>query len=76
MEAESNLRKAKQTYMARSEEYEKARSVANKVEEEQSGSATKALDKKRRLEEEARNKVSWPKRKWLTRWKLLQPLLL
>ena len=58
MEAENNLRKAKQAYVARCEEYDKARSVANKVEEEQSGSATKALEKKRRLEEEARNKVS------------------
>ncbi|XP_030629125.1 rho GTPase-activating protein 45 [Chanos chanos] len=59
-EAESNLRRAKQQYMARCEEYEKARTVANKVEEEQGGagssSTTKALDKKRRLEEEARNK--------------------
>lgn len=43
--------------MGRCEEYERARTVANKVEEEQSGT-TKALDKKRRLEEEARNKVS------------------
>jgi len=43
--------------VSRCEEYERARTVANKVEEEQSGT-TKALDKKRRLEEEARNKVS------------------
>ncbi|XP_041948610.1 rho GTPase-activating protein 45 isoform X2 [Alosa sapidissima] len=57
VEAENNLRKAKQAYVARCEEYDKARSVVNKVEEEQSGSATKGLDKKRRLEEEARNKA-------------------
>ncbi|XP_063074502.1 rho GTPase-activating protein 45 isoform X2 [Engraulis encrasicolus] len=57
VEAESNLRKAKHGYVARCEEYDKARSAANRVEEEQSGSATKALDKKRRLEEEARNKA-------------------
>lgn len=56
-DADSNLRKARHLYMGRCEEYERARTVANKVEEEQSGT-TKALDKKRRLEEEARNKVS------------------
>uniref|UniRef100_A0A671LVT1 Minor histocompatibility protein HA-1-like n=1 Tax=Sinocyclocheilus anshuiensis TaxID=1608454 RepID=A0A671LVT1_9TELE len=60
-DAESNLRKARHLYMSRCEEYERARTVANKVEEEQcgtgSGSTTKALDKKRRLEEEARNKA-------------------
>uniref|UniRef100_A0A673GP37 Minor histocompatibility protein HA-1-like n=1 Tax=Sinocyclocheilus rhinocerous TaxID=307959 RepID=A0A673GP37_9TELE len=60
-DADSNLRKARHLYMSRCEEYERARTVANKVEEEQSGtgsgSTTKALDKKRRLEEEARNKA-------------------
>lgn len=60
-EAESNLRKAKQMYMQRSEEHEKAKSGTVKAEEEQqaasSTAATKALDKRRRLEEEARNKV-------------------
>ncbi|XDV28308.1 hypothetical protein PO909_031651 [Leuciscus waleckii] len=55
-DADSNLRKARHLYMGRCEEYERARTVANKVEEEQSGT-TKALDKKRRLEEEARNKA-------------------
>ncbi|KAK2900391.1 hypothetical protein Q8A67_008506 [Cirrhinus molitorella] len=59
-DADSNLRKARHLYVSRCEEYERARTVANKVEEEQSGtgsgSTTKALDKKRRLEEEARNK--------------------
>ncbi|CAI5799092.1 GTPase-activating 45 isoform X2 [Podarcis lilfordi] len=63
-EAESNLRKARQMYMQRSEESEKAKHVMVKAEEEQLGSSagsstatTKALDKKRRLEEEARNKA-------------------
>ncbi|NXK66835.1 HMHA1 protein, partial [Sylvietta virens] len=60
-EAEGNLRKAKQTYMQRSEEHDKAKYMAVKAEEEQqnttSGITTKTLDKKRRLEEEAKNKV-------------------
>ncbi|NXJ99352.1 HMHA1 protein, partial [Corythaixoides concolor] len=60
-EAEANLRKAKQTYMQRSEEHDKAKYVAVKAEEEQQNTAssitTKTLDKKRRLEEEAKNKV-------------------
>ncbi|XP_041086832.1 rho GTPase-activating protein 45 isoform X4 [Polyodon spathula] len=61
MEAESNLRKAKQAYMARCEEHDKAKQVTIKAEEEQQGTSssntTKSLDKKRRLEEEARNKA-------------------
>ncbi|KAM6465819.1 rho GTPase-activating protein 45 isoform 2-T2 [Liasis olivaceus] len=61
-EAENNLRKAKQMYMQRSEECEKARHVMAKAEEDQLGSSSssatlKTLDKKRRLEEEARNKA-------------------
>ncbi|XP_068276536.1 rho GTPase-activating protein 45 [Nyctibius grandis] len=59
-EAEVNLRKAKQIYMQRSEEHDKAKYVAVKAEEEQqnvSGTTTKTLDKKRRLEEEAKNKA-------------------
>ncbi|NXP34996.1 HMHA1 protein, partial [Leiothrix lutea] len=60
-EAEANLRKAKQTYMQRSEEHDKAKYVAAKAEEEQqnttSSITTKTLEKKRRLEEEAKNKV-------------------
>ncbi|NXN47875.1 HMHA1 protein, partial [Rhinoptilus africanus] len=60
-EAEVNLRKAKQVYMQRSEEHEKAKYVAVKAEEEQQNTTgsitTKTLDKKRRLEEEAKNKV-------------------
>ncbi|NXP90939.1 HMHA1 protein, partial [Passerina amoena] len=61
VEAEVNLRKAKQTYMQRSEEHDKAKYMAVKAEEEQqnttSSTTTKTLDKKRRLEEEAKNKV-------------------
>ncbi|KFW10010.1 Minor histocompatibility protein HA-1, partial [Eurypyga helias] len=60
-EAEVNLRKAKQTYMQRSEEHDKAKYMAVKAEEEQQSTAgsitTKTLDKKRRLEEEAKNKA-------------------
>ncbi|XP_017351114.2 rho GTPase-activating protein 45 isoform X1 [Ictalurus punctatus] len=60
-DAENNLRKARQLYLTRCEEYEKARNVANKVEEEHcgtgSGSTHKTLDRKRRHEEEARNKA-------------------
>lgn len=60
-DAEVNLRKAKQVYMQRSEEHEKAKYVAVRAEEEQQSTAsnitTKTLDKKRRLEEEAKNKV-------------------
>ncbi|XP_063146790.1 rho GTPase-activating protein 45 isoform X3 [Candoia aspera] len=61
-EAENNLRKAKQMYMQRSEECEKARHVMAKAEEDQLGASSssatlKTLDKKRRLEEEARNKA-------------------
>ncbi|XP_076847404.1 rho GTPase-activating protein 45-like [Brachyhypopomus gauderio] len=44
-------------YTVRSEEYEKARTVANKVGEEHAGSAPKTLDRKRRQEEEARSKA-------------------
>lgn len=63
-EAESNLRKAKQSYVQRCEDHDKARTLMAKVEEEQAGSGpgaggtiSKALDKRRRLEEEAKNKV-------------------
>ncbi|NXD72039.1 HMHA1 protein, partial [Eolophus roseicapillus] len=60
-EAEANLRKAKQTYMQRSEEHDKAKYMAVKAEEDQQSTSssitTKTLDKKRRLEEEAKNKV-------------------
>ncbi|KFV58617.1 Minor histocompatibility protein HA-1, partial [Gavia stellata] len=55
-EAEVNLRKAKQIYMQRSEEHDKAKYMTVKAEEEQqnttSSITTKTLDKKRRLGEE------------------------
>ncbi|KAL0160339.1 hypothetical protein M9458_044064, partial [Cirrhinus mrigala] len=48
---------AKQVYLTRCEEYDKARTAANRAEEEGGSSTTKTVDKKKRLEEEARNKV-------------------
>ncbi|KAG9350639.1 hypothetical protein JZ751_024528, partial [Albula glossodonta] len=56
LEAETNLRKAKQAYMARCEEHDKAKTVTSRAEEDGGSSITKSLDKKRRLEEEARSK--------------------
>ncbi|EGV99482.1 Minor histocompatibility protein HA-1 [Cricetulus griseus] len=63
-EAETNLRKAKQGYKQRCEDHDKARLQVAKAEEEQQGTgpgtgaaASKALDKRRRLEEEAKNKA-------------------
>ncbi|XP_032322041.1 rho GTPase-activating protein 45 isoform X3 [Camelus ferus] len=63
-EAESNLRKAKQGYVQRCEDHDKARFLVAKAEEEQAGTgpgaggvASKTLDKRRRLEEEAKNKA-------------------
>ncbi|XP_069072556.1 rho GTPase-activating protein 45 isoform X2 [Pleurodeles waltl] len=60
-EAESNLRKAKQVYMLRSEEHEKAKFSTKKAEDElqstSSTNASKSLDKKRRLEEDAKGKA-------------------
>ncbi|XP_051549937.1 rho GTPase-activating protein 45-like isoform X2 [Myxocyprinus asiaticus] len=57
MECEANLRRAKQVYMARCEEFDKARTAANRAEEEGGSSTTKTVDRKKRLEEEARNKA-------------------
>ncbi|KAI1891738.1 hypothetical protein AGOR_G00146860 [Albula goreensis] len=57
LEAETNLRKAKQAYMARCEEHDKAKTVTSRAEEDGGSSITKSLDKKRRLEEEARSKA-------------------
>ncbi|KAM9848320.1 rho GTPase-activating protein 45 isoform 2-T2 [Aulostomus maculatus] len=57
MECEVNLRKAKQTYMARCEEYDKAKTAASRAEEEGGGSTAKSVERKKRLEEEARNKA-------------------
>lgn len=60
-EAESNLRKAKQAYMLRSEEHEKAKFSTKKAEDElqstNSTNASKSLDKKRRLEDDAKGKA-------------------
>uniref|UniRef100_A0A8C4H4D5 Rho GTPase activating protein 45b n=1 Tax=Dicentrarchus labrax TaxID=13489 RepID=A0A8C4H4D5_DICLA len=57
MECEANLRKAKQTFMVRCEEYEKAKTAACRAEEEGGGSTAKSVEKKKRIEEEARNKA-------------------
>ncbi|XP_044056693.1 rho GTPase-activating protein 45 isoform X2 [Siniperca chuatsi] len=57
MECEVNLRKAKQAFMVRCEEYEKAKTAACRAEEEGGGSTAKSVEKKKRLEEEARNKA-------------------
>uniref|UniRef100_H2VBQ5 Rho GTPase activating protein 45 n=1 Tax=Takifugu rubripes TaxID=31033 RepID=H2VBQ5_TAKRU len=57
IECEVNLRKAKQIYIARCEEYEKAKTAASRAEEEGGGSTAKSVEKKKRLEEEARNKA-------------------
>ncbi|XP_062967505.1 rho GTPase-activating protein 45 isoform X1 [Cynocephalus volans] len=63
-EAESNLRKAKQGYVQRCEDHDKARFLVAKAEEEQAGigpgaggAASRTLDKRRRLEEEAKSKA-------------------
>uniref|UniRef100_A0A4W5JPW4 Rho GTPase activating protein 45 n=1 Tax=Hucho hucho TaxID=62062 RepID=A0A4W5JPW4_9TELE len=55
-DAESSMRKARGSYMIRCEEYDKAR---GRAEEELQGGAggLKALDRKKRLEEEARTKA-------------------
>ncbi|XP_068599602.1 rho GTPase-activating protein 45 [Brachionichthys hirsutus] len=57
MECEVNLRKAKQAYMGRCEEYDKAKTAACRAEEEGGGSTAKQVEKKKRLEEEARYKA-------------------
>ncbi|XP_024922001.1 rho GTPase-activating protein 45 isoform X1 [Cynoglossus semilaevis] len=57
MECEVNLRKSKQAYMTRCEEYDKAKIAACRAEEESGGSTAKNLEKKKRLEEETRNKA-------------------
>lgn len=57
LECEANLRRAKQAYIGRYEEYEKAKTAACKAEEEGGGSTAKSVEKKKRAEEEARNKV-------------------
>uniref|UniRef100_A0A672ZNT7 Rho GTPase activating protein 45b n=1 Tax=Sphaeramia orbicularis TaxID=375764 RepID=A0A672ZNT7_9TELE len=57
MECEVNLRKAKQAYVVRCEEYDKAKTAASRAEEEGGGSTAKSVEKKKRVEEEARNKA-------------------
>ncbi|XP_036971938.1 rho GTPase-activating protein 45 isoform X1 [Acanthopagrus latus] len=57
LECEVNLRKAKQAFMVRCEEFEKAKTAACRAEEEGGGSTAKSVEKKKRLEEEARNKA-------------------
>uniref|UniRef100_A0A671U8M6 Rho GTPase activating protein 45 n=1 Tax=Sparus aurata TaxID=8175 RepID=A0A671U8M6_SPAAU len=57
LECEVNLRKAKQAFMVRCEEYDKAKTAACRAEEEGGGSTAKSVEKKKRLEEEARNKA-------------------
>lgn len=63
-ELEASLRKAKLLYMQRQDEYEKAKSCTARAEEEHLSSSgsfakdvSKQLEKKRRLEEEALQKV-------------------
>ncbi|XP_049732073.1 rho GTPase-activating protein 45 isoform X1 [Elephas maximus indicus] len=63
-DAEANLRKAKQGYVQRCEDHDKARLLVAKAEDEQAGggpgaggAASKSLDKRRRLEEETKNKA-------------------
>ncbi|CAL8308501.1 unnamed protein product [Lota lota] len=55
MECEANLRKAKQAYIVRCEDYDKAKAASSRAEEE--AGAAKSLEKKKRVEEEARNKA-------------------
>ncbi|CAL1592836.1 unnamed protein product [Knipowitschia caucasica] len=57
MECEVNLKKAKQSYTVRCEEHEKAKAAASRAEEEGAGSTAKTVEKKKRLEDEARNKA-------------------
>lgn len=56
-EAEAALRKARVLKMLRREEYEKAQLSTNRSLEEQTNAANKQLEKKRRVEEEALQKV-------------------
>lgn len=56
MECEVNLRKSKQSYVARCEEYDKAKAAASRAEEEGAGSTAKT-ERKKSKEEEARNKT-------------------
>lgn len=51
------MRKARGLKAQRREEYQKARSSTSRSQEEQSNAGNKQLEKKRRLEEEALQKV-------------------
>ncbi|KAM4810625.1 rho GTPase-activating protein 45 [Rhinophrynus dorsalis] len=57
MEAETNLRKARQAYMQRSEEHERAQYSAARAEEEQGHIGARALEKKRKTEEDTKNRA-------------------
>ncbi|XP_028300771.1 rho GTPase-activating protein 45 isoform X2 [Gouania willdenowi] len=57
MDCETNLRKAKHVFLVRCEDLEKAKAAACRAEEESGGSTVKSLERKKRLEEEARNKA-------------------
>lgn len=56
-EAESALKKARLLKVQKKEEYEKARSSTSRTEEEQPTAGGRTLEKKRRVEEEALQKV-------------------
>lgn len=56
-EADASLRKARALKAQRREEYQKAHSSASRSQEEQSSAGSKQLEKKRRLEEEALQRV-------------------
>lgn len=56
-EADATLRKARALKNQRREEYQKAQSAASRSQEDQSNAGNKQLEKKRKLEEEALQKV-------------------
>uniref|UniRef100_A0A669DCY4 Rho GTPase-activating protein 29 n=1 Tax=Oreochromis niloticus TaxID=8128 RepID=A0A669DCY4_ORENI len=56
-EADATLRKARALKTQRREEYQKAQSAASRSQEDQSNAGNKQLEKKRKLEEEALQKV-------------------
>lgn len=56
-EADATLRKARTLKTQRRDEYQKAQSSTNRSQEEQSTGGNKQLEKKRKLEEEALQKV-------------------
>ncbi len=60
-EADAALRKARALKAQRREEYQKACSSTNRSQEEQSNVGNKQLEKKRKLEEEALQKVGGEK---------------